>query len=226
MGTQLQELGHDAVMRGLVTQVLAPRLPECFFLLNPAVGPKRDILWRPEPDSAHASAYAESPGDFIPEFQHRVRLGKRELAFIESTTKYRDTRWYKWLSETIGGDLRSHLQQTCTTLEARVGGDLPDIIAFDMKGSPITFAEVKFEGLSRKALEAILDEYSVARALGVPYYLAIPRSPIYTRARSDGWVNAHVPRDIRCYRFTIPTGMVLPRQAALAFERISDGQQR
>jgi len=216
-GTQLQEIGHDAVIVAFVQNVLTQLHDRATYLINPAIGPKRDIYFAENSGCRYTSAYYISRGDYIPAFQYRFQIPAAEMAQLEASSRYLQQEWYVRLSKQIRRDLATHLIEICKTLEARLHSDLPDIIAIDPGGALIGFAEVKFEGFSLKARDSVLLEYELSKELGIPYYLAIPKYPSYSRELTDSWLRRNLPGDLAVFKFKIPKGVVLPKQAKILF---------
>jgi hypothetical protein len=216
-GTQLQEIGHDAVIVAFVQNVLTPLHDRAVYLVNPAIGPKRDIYFAEKAGCRYTSAYCVSRGDYIPAFQYRFQLSDAEMAKLEASSRYLEQEWYVRLSHQMSKDLATHLIEICKALEARLHSDLPDIIAIDPAGALIGFAEVKFEGFSLKARASVLLEYELARELGIPYHLAIPKYPSYSREVTNSWLRHNLPGGLTVFKFEIPKGVVLPKQSTILF---------
>jgi hypothetical protein len=219
-GTQLQEIGHDAVIVAFIQKVLSGLYNRAIYLVNPAMGPKRDIYFPDATGSNYLSAYSLAGPNYIPAFQYRFQIPAEDMARLETASGYRLEEWYLHLSRLIGSDLSSHLSAVCERLETALRSDLPDILAIDNAGRLVAIAEVKFEGFSPKARDSVLEEYGLARDARIPYYLAIPKYPSYSREISDASITRNLPPDLTVYKFEVPKGSVLPRQDQIRFVRV------
>lgn len=219
-GTQLQEIGHDAVIVAFVQKVLSGLYKNAIYLVNPAMGPKRDIYFREAAGTNYLSASSRAGSNYIPAFQYRFRIPAEDMERLEQASGYLREEWYVRLSRLIGRDLFSHLSDLCEGLETALHSDLPDILVIDNDGRLAAFAEVKFEGFSSKARDGVLQEYRLARDANIPYYLAVPKYPSYSREISDASIARNLPPDLTVYKFDVPKGSVLPRQDQICFVRL------
>jgi hypothetical protein len=222
-GTQLQEIGHDAVIVAFIQKVLSSLHAGAIYLVNPAMGPKRDVYFFDESERKYVSACSLAGPNYIPEFQYRFLISAADMAQLEKDSNWRQEGWYRYLSERIGRDLHSHVSQMCETLESDLQSDLPDIIAIDNDARIVAFAEVKFEGFSSKAKDSVLKEFDTAKTMNVPYYLAIPKHPSYSRELTRAWIERNLPPDLALYKFTAPKNTVLPRQDQIDFVHVVCG---
>lgn len=220
MGTILQEMGHDAIIIAFINSILKREYESLLYIVTPAMGPKRDIYYFDTKRKEYISGWASSKENYIPEFYYRTTIPKKEMDLLNKTSKYKKEDWYKSLSKKIGQDLKDFLSKICTKIEKYLKSDLPDILGFDEKGNLILFAEIKFEGFSQKAKESALTEYRLARKLEVPYYLVIPKNPVYSRGITNAWLKRNLPSDIRIYKFEIPTISVIPKQIEIQFIKV------
>lgn len=181
-GTQLQEIGHDAVIVAFIQKVLSGLHKSAIYLVNPAMGPKRNIYFREATGTNYVSAYSLAGPNYIPAFQYRFQLPVEDMVRLEQASGYLREEWYLRLSRLIGRDLYSHLSDLCEGLETALHSDLPDILVIDNDGHLVAFAEVKFEGFSSKARDGVLQEYGLARDAGSPIIWPSPSTRLI-RAR-------------------------------------------
>ncbi len=220
-GTQLQEIGHDAVIVAFIQEVLGKAYPGSICLVNPAVGPKRDIYFPNANATKYLSACALAGQHYVPAFCYRFHIPPEDLSHLEASSEFRRQDWYAEVSRLIGHDVYSHISDLCDRLERSLNSDLPDILAIDNRGALVALAEVKFEGFSSKARDSVLREHRAARNAGVPYFLAVPRYPSYSRELSDASIMRNLPEDMIVYKFEFPKGTVLPRQEQIRFVRLN-----
>lgn len=217
MGTILQETGHDAVIVAFINSILKEKYKHAFYVITAAMGPKRDIYFFEPSQKRYLSAWYLSRENYIPEFCYRITIPKNEMKKIVKASGYQKEKWYKLLSKNIGKDLKNFLSPLCLKLEKFLKGDLPDIIGFNKKGNLILMAEIKFEGFSQKAKESVLKEYELAKKLKIPYFLIIPKNPVYTREITSTWLKNNLPQDMKIYKFDITQTAILPKQNEIKF---------
>lgn len=220
MGTVLQEMGHDIVLYHFIDLVLKKRHKVAFYIITPAVGPKRDIhYWNPS-HNEYTSAWNTAKADYIPEFFYRMNLEKEDLERLDKSSKYREQTWYKRLSKKLNHDLKNFVQKLCFKLESQLKSELPDIVGIDENGKVILMAEIKFEGFGEKAKEEVLNEYQLAEQLHISYYLTFPKKPTYGRGLTNSWLKQHLPKKMKIYRFILSSKSVIPKQTTIKFEEV------
>ncbi|MEM7819304.1 MAG: hypothetical protein QXD48_00565 [Candidatus Aenigmatarchaeota archaeon] len=117
-------------------------------------------------------------------------------------------------------DLKEFVNKICLGLENKLKSDLSDIIGIDENGRVILFAEIKFEGFGKKAREEVLNELKLANRLKIPYYLVIPKKPVYGRELSDGWIKRNLPEEMKIYKFALSSKEIIPKQTTIKFIEI------
>lgn len=220
MGTVLQEMGHDIVLLHFIDLVLKPKYKSAFYIITPAVGPKRDIhFWNPE-HNEYTSAWNVAKGNFIPEFYYRINLDREDIEKLDKASIYKSQDWYKSLSKKLGKDLKEFINKLCFDLENKLKSELPDIVGVDENEKVILFAEIKFEGFGKKAREEVLSELKLANQLKIPYCLIIPKKPIYGRELSDGWIKQNLPKEMKIFKFALSSKEIIPKQTTIKFIEI------
>jgi hypothetical protein len=220
MGTILQEVGHDAVLVGFINKELIKSGCE-FFIVTAALGPKHDIHYYDPEAEEYVSAYNISKENYIPAFEYRVTLPESDLERINLESQYKKQSWYKSLQSKIGSDPYESIALIIDEIKENLDGGVPDIIGFNESGHLILFAEVKFEGFSKNAMNDVLQEYEIAKSRDIPYFLVIPKKPIYSRRITDTWLKSNLPEDMRVYKFSLPKNMVVPKQSNIGFMEIA-----
>lgn len=217
MGTILQEMGHDIVLLHFIDLILKTKHKAFFFIITPAVGPKRDIhFWNPE-HNEYTSAWNVAKGNFIPEFYYRINLDREDIEKLDKASIYKNQDWYKSLSKKLGKDLKEFVNKICFDLENKLKSELPDIVGIDENGKVILFAEIKFEGFGKKAREEVLTELKLANQLKIPYYLVIPKKPIYGRELTDSWIRQNLPKEMKIHKFALSSKEIIPKQTTIKF---------
>ncbi len=213
-------MGHDAVIFAFIEKVLSKKYPDAFYAVTAAIGPKLDIFFYDENSKTYIAASSCSNGHYIPEFSYRVKISKEDMNAINSVEDYQKQDWYKNLSAGLKTDLKEFLSKRVRKLEKRMRGDLPDIVGFSNDGKLLLFAEVKFEGFSTGAKEAVIKESKIASKLSIPYFLVLPKNPVYARGMSKAWIGRNVPKKVKSYYFVIPKEIVIPKQEDINFKKV------
>ena len=206
MGSIAQEMGHDLTIMYFIDKVLKSREEkEDFFIIHPAMGPKRDIhYWNPEHDEYTSGWDTSGDTRFIPDYLYRRNLSAKELEKLVEESQYFKEEWYKKLSQQIRGDLKDFIDKLCGNLENKLKekfptvDKLPDFIGIKERKIN-SIGEVKFEYLPKKALEEFLGYYYLAEQENVPFYLIFPKKG-YTRTDLN-WLSRNLPKEIKFYTF-------------------------
>jgi len=217
MGTLLQELGHDIVLLCFIDFLLKKRQAEIFYIVNSATGPKTDIHFWNAKQQEYTSAYAISKKDFIPEFTFRINLSKESIEKLNKESNYKNQKWYQRLSNEIGKDLKEFVNKIYHFMEDNLKVSLPDIIGITKKGEIALLAEIKFEGFGREAREEALQHLKLANRFEVPYYLVIPKKPVYGKEITDAWITHNLPESIKIYKFTFTKPVIVPKHTDIQF---------
>lgn len=219
MGTILQEMGHDSTIHSFINDIIAEDYQDIFYLVTPAMGPKRDIYYFEDSKQEWVSAWSESKDDYIPEFYYRQDIEQQDMDRLTEESDYKQQEWYQNLKDKLGGAPEEILEPKCKGMEEELGSELPDIIGFDYDCNILLFAEVKFEGFSKKARDEVLNENSL---LGnQPYYLTIPTNPIHASAPTDTWLDDNLPENFNIFKFDINKTNVLPKQTEVKFNSVN-----
>ena len=206
MGSIAQEMGHDLTIMYFIDKILKPKdEKEDFFIIHPAMGPKRDVhYWNPEHDEYTSGWDTSGELKFIPDYLFKRNLSSEELQRLNEESQYSNEEWYKKLSQEINEDLKDFTDQLCNNLEDQIKEDfskvdkLPDFIG--IKDKKIScFGEVKFEYLPKKALEEFLAHAYLAEQAGVAFYLIFPKKG-YTRTDFN-WFSKNLPKSAEFYPF-------------------------
>jgi hypothetical protein len=221
-GTFLQQFGHDVVLLHFIDSVLKKRHKDLFYIVSPAIGPKIDIhFWNPE-ENEYTSAYGISRPEYIPELYERKNYGKEIFDRMNKESYYSEQRWYQELSRQLNRDLKKFVLGYCNNVE-RVTGDLPDVMGFDKNGKETIWAELKFEGFGRKARESVLKQFGLAREKDLPFYLVIPKKPIYGGELTNTWIQKNLPLEMRVYKFVLTTEIITPKKNQVHFVDLTKG---
>lgn len=211
MGSIAQEMGHDLTIMYFIDKILKLRRNrEDFFIVHPAMGPKRDIhYWDlnyvpPE----YTSGWDTSRGKFIPEYFHRIGFPEGVMEELNKESKYWDESWYKSLSNKLNEDLKQFSDNLCNSIEELIATDfpkvdkLPDFIGIK-NGKLSQIGEVKFEYLPKRALNEFLAYKEIAQKNNIAFYLIFPKKGFY--ASTDyGWLKKNLPKNIEFYAFGSP----------------------
>jgi len=225
MGTLLQELGHDIVLINFIDKVLKGNVDSFLYLVCPAIGPRVDLHFSDNSRGEYVSAYNTSPADYIPEFNFRLNLPRDILDQLDSTSGYRNSDWYETLSMRLGRDLKGLVTEILGSVEEE-DVDFPDAIGIDSKGREIIWVEVKFEGLGKKAYEAVSGQSSVAKKRGVPFVLLIPEKPVYGKASNTPNSLKKTNRNMQLYTFSTQPSGVPPKRDEIVFTQSTASPHR
>ena len=221
-GTFLQQFGHDIVLLHFIDRALKRRHKELFYIVSPAMGPKIDIhFWNPEKDE-YTSAYSISSKNFIPEFNLRLNLDKDVMEKLNKQVNYQSLEWYKKISQKIGEDLKEFVMKICNFVEDKTG-DLPDVIGIGENGKETIWAELKFEGFGKKARESVLKQFGLAKKRNLPFYLVIPKKPMYGGELTNTWIQKNIPLEMKVYKFALTKEIITPKKSEIQFVDATKG---
>ena len=216
MGTLLQEFGHDIVLLYFIDKVLKPHHKNLFYMVSPATGPKLDIHFWNAAKNEYTSAFNVSQNNFIPEFNIRYTLERKVIELINKQANFRNLDWYSNISKELGKDLLSFVNNYSKTIIKGID-TLPDIIGFDGAGRDSVWVELKYEGLSKKAKDSVIKQFSMAQRRGVPFHLVIPKNPLYGREITNSWIQENLPSEMRVYKFASISKAVVPKREDIEF---------
>ncbi len=231
MGSIAQEMGHDLTIMYFIDKVLKPKKNrEDFFVIHPAMGPKRDIhYWNPEHNEYTSGWNTSGDQKFIPDYLFRRDLSPEELQKLKEESKYWNEQWYKTLSRKLNEDLKDFTDRLCSRLEETIkekfpdffdrGGKFPDFIG--VRERKITsIGEVKFEYLPKRALSELLAYSYLAKQEKVPFYLIFPKKG-YTKTDFN-WLAKNLPKEIvEFYLFegAEPKPLIVPNYRDIKFSK-------
>jgi hypothetical protein len=219
MGTLLQEFGHDIVLLHFIDKVLKREGGVLFYIVSPATGPRIDIYFRNEEKNEFTSAYNTGMPDYIPGFAFRTRIEREVLERLEEGAHYRRMNWYRMLSKYLQKDLKKFVE--CVVSKAKIKVvSLPDLIAISDSGKQIYWVEIKFEGFGRGAQNQVRTQCEAAKQNNMPFYLVLPKRPLYGRELTVSWIKKHLPGDMIVYRFLTDTLVITPTGHQIQFEKV------
>jgi len=218
-GTFLQQFGHDIVLLHFIDKIIKKRRKELFYIVSPAMGPKIDIhFWNPEKNE-YTSGYNISQHNFIPELSLRLKFSEDIIKRLNKESSYKTLEWYQKLSHKINKDLKKFVVDYCGLVEENTG-DLPDVMGFDKDGKETIWAELKFEGFGKKARKSVLKQFSLAKKRNIPFYLIIPKKPVYGGELTNFWIRKNLPLEMIIFKFTSKTGLVTPKKSEINFIKV------
>ena len=213
-GTLIQQFGHDYVLSSFARTWLRSRC-HLLHVVSPAMGVRVDL-----------QAWDDSMQDYRPLLDGsrlHPRLRDRTLPCASAIEDFERSLFLRTNSEVSGCQFDVHFQKIilrlCDQVE-RACGDLPDIIEIDSEYNPSLMVELKFESFRENSQAAVLDQYQCASDLGIPFWLIVPKHPLYEKEMSTDWLINKMPGDMRIFYFSMDQSLVIPQRDQLTFEEI------
>jgi hypothetical protein len=220
MGTILQELGHDIVLMHFINGVLEQKRNDLFYIVSPATGPKIDIHYWDSKRREFTSAFNVSGNQFVPQFALRMDLGSDAIQRLTKESRYESLDWYQQISKKLGRDLKDFVLESCDSIQEQ-SIEQPDIIGVDTAGQETVWAEIKVEGIGRHARQTVSAQSLMAHEKGTPFYLVLPRKPVYGSEVSGSWIQNNLPANTTVYTYSTNGAMIIPKRNEIQFSEFN-----